>query len=155
MEYRRECLEYFRSFDVVVGSEHGNDWAVDLIDYVEGATNDPFWWATDRLAADGWNAGHLREPTDRSQFPAPYLSHGMGPEIRIPLWDLVYHDCVVGTWYWGDVPGFLHRVAPELAEAKDLFTMLHGALPSLWRDTDRGYRWASDAGRARALETLH
>lgn len=155
MTYRRECIRYFRDLGLVVGAEYGNDWAVDLVDYYEGSTSGPFWWATDRFAADGWNAGHLREPTHRDQFPPEYLSHGMGTGVRIPLWDLVYHDCVVGTWYWGDVPGFMHRVWPELADMKDCYTLLYGATSLVWREADRGYGWLDDRGRARLLQTLH
>lgn len=54
--------------------------------------------------------------------------------LRVPLYELVYHDAVVSTWRWEDGnPRY-----PELWWKKDLFNMLYGTAPywsldrSLW-----------------------
>lgn len=54
--------------------------------------------------------------------------------IRVPLYELVYHDAVISTWRWEDGnPRY-----PELWWKKDLFNMLYGTAPywsldrSLW-----------------------
>ena len=94
--YKRGTMEYFNSFGVVVGTEHGNDWGVHLVDYFEGATSGPFWWIS---TEGGWNAGHLKPPTSRDQLSPEYVKYGIGYDTRIPLWELVYHDCAVSTWY--------------------------------------------------------
>jgi hypothetical protein len=51
----------------------------------------------------------------------------VGPYYRIPLFELVYHDCVVSYWYWGDSS---NRI-PEVWKDRDLFNILYGT-PPLW-----------------------
>ena len=147
--YKRATMDYFNSFNVVVGTEHGNDWAMDQADYFEGATSGPFWWLS---TPGGWNAGQLKRPTDREQLTPEYLKYGMGMDTRIPLWELVYHDCAVSTWYWGDTAGFMYDVAPDISEQKDLSNILYGTVPLLWRN-DWGYGW--DRNRDRFMRTYH
>ncbi|NCO96008.1 MAG: hypothetical protein GW880_32295, partial [Armatimonadetes bacterium] len=36
-----------------------------------------------------------------------YEKWGIGHEYRVPLWELVFHDCIVTTWYWGDASDWL------------------------------------------------
>jgi hypothetical protein len=58
--------------------------------------------------------------------PTPeFLKYQVGPYYRVPLWELVYHDCVVSTWYWGD----FNNKAPEVWPQRDLFNLLYGAPP--------------------------
>ena len=53
----------------------------------------------------------------KSSTPPPdILKFMVGPEYRIPLFELVYHDCVVDYWYWGDY----NNSAPCMAEARSL-----------------------------------
>ena len=47
------------------------------------------------------------------------------PHYRLPLWELVYHDCVVAQWYWGDYNNKL----PALWDRRDLFNALYGTPP--------------------------
>ncbi len=68
----------------------------------------------------------------REQLSPNYLKFGIGYAHRIPLWELVYHDCIVSTWYWGDTAGILYSAAPELAERKDLLNLLYGTPPLVW-----------------------
>ena len=49
----------------------------------------------------------------------------LNPRYRIPLWELVYHDCVVSYWYWGDSSNSV----PELMPLRDLFDALYGEPP--------------------------
>ena len=49
----------------------------------------------------------------------------MGADYRLPLWELVYHDCVVAQWYWGDYNNKL----PALWDKRDLFNALYGTPP--------------------------
>jgi hypothetical protein len=48
-----------------------------------------------------------------------------GHYYRLPLWELVYHDCVVAQWYWGDYNNKL----PSLWDRRDLFNALYGTPP--------------------------
>lgn len=146
MVNRRGVFEYLNSLGVVLGTEHGNDWVIDLIEYCEGGASGPMWWN------GGWKAGELKKPTTREQLTDDYLTYGMGYAARIPLWQLVYHDCVISTWYWGDSAGFMYEAAPELSNRKDLFNLLHGTVPLFWRD-DWEYDWKKN--RSRFLQTYH
>ena len=140
MQYRREFFEYYNKFGLVLGTEHGNDWAVDLIDYSEGSAGGPLWWK------GGWDAGNLQRPKSMDKINPDYIKYGLGFTNSIPLWQLVYHDCVVSTWYWGDTQGFLYEANPEFATRKDLSNILYGTVPLFWRD-EVDYDWAKNRSR--------
>jgi hypothetical protein len=136
-------LQYVRSLGLVVGSEHGRWWAVPQVDYIEGMMSGGF---------ASWPAGHLIRPkTKDEQFDGPsgsaypkwdaYARWGIGHEYRIPLWELVFHDCVVSTWYWGDSSDFLLAAAPEITPKKDAFNILYGTIPMMW--AGRNGSWPS------------
>jgi hypothetical protein len=54
----------------------------------------------------------------------------LGQKYRLPLWELVYHDCVVAQWYWGDYNNKL----PALWQKRDLFNILYGTAPMFMFD---------------------
>ncbi|MGL4511800.1 MAG: glycoside hydrolase [Lacipirellulaceae bacterium] len=144
MAQRRNLFRFMKDRGLVVGTEHGNDWAADLVDFHEGSLSGPFWWSS-------WEAGRLVKPT-RAQLTPEYLKYGIGFEHRVPLWQLVYGDCLVSTWYWGDTAGTLYQAAPELADRKDLIALLYGGVPLLWMD-EVCFGW--DSNRARWLRSYH
>jgi hypothetical protein len=57
--------------------------------------------------------------------PEPVAKFQTGHVYRIPLWELVYHDCVVAHWYWGDYNNKL----PTLWDRRDLWNALYGTPP--------------------------
>jgi len=71
------------------------------------------WSSAPRTA---WTGPYLHEE---------YLKYAVGEYYRVPLWELVYHDAVVSTWYWGDS----NNRIPELWHKKDLFNILYGTVP--------------------------
>lgn len=125
-------LNYVRSCGLVVGGEHGRWWSVPVIDYIEGMMSG----GTDNYA---WSAPYLRHPKSK-EYPKweQYEKWGIGHQYRIPLWELVFHDCVVSTWYWGDTNDFLLTAAPELTMKKDAFNILYGTMPILWANKEIG-----------------
>jgi hypothetical protein len=133
-EANTAMLRYVRSLGLVVGSEHGRWWAVPHVDYIEGMMSGGF---------ASWPSGHLIRPKTKDQvFDGPsgnrypswetYAKWGIGHEYRIPLWELVFHDCIVSTWYWGDSSDFLLAAAPEITLKKDAFNVLYGTMPMMW-----------------------
>ena len=144
MENRRALYKRMNRYGLVLGTEHGNDWITDLVEYFEGSMSGPFWWSS-------WPAGHLDRPT-REQLTEDYLKYGMGYANRVPLWELVYHDCAVTTWYWGDTAGLLYKAAPELSDRKDLFNILYATTPLFWMN-NTGYQLPEDIHRM--LRTYH
>jgi len=77
-----------------------------------------------------------------------------GHLYRLPLWELVYHDCVVAQWYWGDYNNKL----PSLLDRRDLSNSLYGTPPmymftqKIWKDNrDRfvqSYKVSTPVARA-------
>lgn len=126
-----ELLGYVRSLGLVTGGEHGIWWAVPHLDYIEGMMSGTYF---------SWPAGHLLRPESKDQkFPdcgswEGYAKWGIGHEWRVPLWELVFHDCVVSTWYWGDSNDYLMKAAPEISAKKDAYNVLYGTMPMLWAD---------------------
>lgn len=143
---KRQCgvdlLSYMRSQHLVVGGEHGIWWCVPYVDYVEGMMSGGY---------ASWPAGHLLHPkTKQESFVGPhgdkmspwsrYERWGIGHEYRLPLWELVFHDCIVSTWYWGDASDFLLDAAPEITPKKDAFNVLYGTMPLMWANGEGAWR---------------
>jgi hypothetical protein len=149
---KRQCgvdlLGYVRSLGLVVGGEHGIWWSVPQLDYAEGMMSHNHSFA--------WPAGHLIRPKAKDEtYTGPYkpsgtwetyARDGIGHETRIPLWELVFHDCIVTTWYWGDSTDFLSAVDPENWGRKDAFNVLYATMPMLWANGEGG--WQTDRERA-------
>lgn len=147
---KRQCgvdlLAFMRSQNLVVGGEHGIWWGVPGLDYIEGMMSGGF---------ASWPAGHLIHPKTKDQgFDSPwggkygkweaYEQWGIGHESRVPLWELVFHDCVVSTWYWGDSSDFLLQAAPEITPKKDAFNILYGTIPLMWANREGAWHMARD-----------
>lgn len=49
----------------------------------------------------------------------------LNPKYRYPLWELIYHDCNISYWYWGDSS----NCCPELIGKRDALNMLYGTPP--------------------------
>jgi len=139
---KRECgpalHRVFRDRKLVMGGEHGIWWCVPWVDYIEGMQSGGY---------ASWPAGHLLHPKTKDQeFEgawgklktkwADYAKWGIGHESRAPLWELVFHDCIVSTWYWGDASDFLLDAAPEITPKKDAFNILYGTIPLLWANKE-------------------
>lgn len=135
---KRECgvalLSLVREHGLVVGGEHGIWWAVPVQDYIEGMMSGGY---------AAWPAGHLILPKKMEELTQPewkvrtstweeYQKWGIGHVYRVPLWELVFHDCIVSTWYWGDATDWLLKVQPENADKKDAFNILYGTVPLMW-----------------------
>ncbi len=139
-----DLLGYVRSLGLVTGGEHGRWWAVPYLDYIEGMMSG---------GSTSWPAGWLKRPktkdeafTDPGGRPFPkweeYAKWGIGHEYRVPLWELVFHDCIISTWYWGDSSDFLIAAAPEVTAKKDAFNILYGSMPMMWANEEGS--WLKD-----------
>jgi hypothetical protein len=141
-----EFLSYVRSLNLVTGGEHGRWWAVPQLDYIEGMMSG---------GSYSWPAGYLRRPKSKDQeFTEPsgrklpkwseYEKWGIGHQGRVPLWELVFHEGIVTTWYWGDSNDFLLEAAPEITPRKDAFNILYGTMPMLWANKQGSWESARD-----------
>jgi hypothetical protein len=124
IKYKMELLKFCSNdLGLVIGSEDGVDCAVPYCDYFEGMMS----IGLGRLPDSGRNVAEVKYMTPTENF----LKYQVGEKFRIPLWELVYHDAMVTTWYWGDSS---NRI-PEVWWRKDLFNILYGNMP-LWAIRD-------------------
>ena len=124
---QREALEALRrehrymcdDLRQITGVEVGTEMLADAYHYSEGLTSCPHvfrkelcWRYKDRALYGKDVPRETRE-----------ILHN--PRYRIPLWELVYHDCTVSYYYWADST----MMYPELTLVKDLFCILYGLPP--------------------------
>ena len=115
--YKMRLLEYIsKDMKLVCGSETGHEAAVPYLHYFEGMLSlGPY-----RVPDAGRNIQKIWDDP-----PEHVVKFQLGHRYRLPLWELVYHDCVVAQWYWGDYNNKL----PKLWDKRDLFNLLYGTPP--------------------------
>jgi hypothetical protein len=115
--WKMELLRYMsEQMKLVTGSETGHDAAVPYVHYFEGMLSlGPY-----RVPDAGRNMIKVWD-----DVPERVAKFQVGHKYRLPLWELVYHDCVVAHWYWGDYNNKL----PALWDKRDLFNILYGTPP--------------------------
>ncbi len=120
--WKMELLRYVSEDSrLVTGCETGHDAAVPFVDYFEGMLSLGPYRVPDagRRMSEIW-----------TEIPEPVAKFQLGQNYRLPLWELVYHDCVVAQWYWGDYNNKL----PALWDKRDLFNVLYGVPPMFMFD---------------------
>ena len=116
-QWKMKLLEYVsREMKLVTGCETGHDASVPFLHYFEGMLSLGPYRVPDagRDMLRIWN-----------EAPERVAKFQLGHTYRLPLWELVYHDCVVAQWYWGDYNNKL----PSLWDKRDLFNVLYGTPP--------------------------
>ncbi len=115
--WKMELLRYMsQDMRLVTGSETGHDAAVPFVHYFEGMLSlGPY-----RVPDSGRQMQRIWQ-----EIPERVAKFQLGHNYRLPLWELVYHDCVVAQWYWGDYNNKL----PALWDKRDLFNILYGTAP--------------------------
>jgi hypothetical protein len=121
-EWKMKLLDYVsHDCKLVTGSETGHDAAVPFVDYFEGMLSlGPY-----RVPDAGRDMQRIWDDP-----PERVAKFQLGQAYRLPLWELVYHDCVVAQWYWGDYNNKL----PALWDKRDLFNVLYGTPPMFMFD---------------------
>ncbi len=145
VEHRLALFRYTNSLKLVTGGEHGRFWAVPTMDYFEGMMSGNVYFS--------WPAGHLLRPEKgREGISQDYYTYGLGGEYRVPLFELVFHDCVVNYWYWGDSTDFLHPLDPKITDRKDALNVLYGTPPMYWINKS-GFGRDPEAGWPRLMQS--
>ena len=117
---KNEMLKKIRETGRFIGAENPHEDAVKYCDYSEGLLS----YAGCRLPDAGRRMTTLY---NESELSADFEKYMLNPKYRIPLWELVYHDCMTAYWYWGDSTNSV----PALMKKRNLFELLYG-LPSLF-----------------------
>jgi hypothetical protein len=115
--FKVDLLRYVsQDCGLVTGSETGHDAVVPYVHYFEGMLSlGPY-----RVPDAGRD---MQRPW--TEVPERVAKFQTGHFHRLPLWELVYHDCVVAQWYWGDYNNKL----PSLWDRRDLWNALYGTPP--------------------------
>ena len=130
-QYKMELLSLIGELGLVCGSETGHEASVPFCDYFEGMLSvGPY-----RVPDSGRNTLKIWD-----EVPATLARYQVGEAYRLPLWELVYHDCVVAQWYWGDYNNKL----PKVWRKRDLFNALYGTPPMYLFD---GKQWDEKKGQ--------
>jgi hypothetical protein len=138
-KFKMDLLGYVsHDCKLVAGSETGHEAAVPYVHYFEGMLSlGPY-----RVPDSGRDMMRLWD-----DVPERVATFQTGHKYRLPLWELVYHDCVVAQWYWGDYNNKL----PALWERRDLWNALYGTPPMFMFDRPR---WEKNRERfARSYRT--
>ena len=126
--YKMQLLDLMGSeLGLVCGSETGHEASVPYCDFYEGMMSlGPF-----RVPDAGRDMMRIL-----NEVPKDVEKFQVGEAYRLPLWELVYHDCTVAYWYWGDYNNKL----PSIWRKRDLFNALYGVPPmymfnrQMWRE---------------------
>ena len=144
-QWKMRLLEYVsKDCGLVCGSETGHEAAVPYVHYFEGMLSlGPY-----RVPDAGRNMQQILD-----EAPERVAVFQTGHHYRLPLWELVYHDCVIAQWYWGDY----NNKIPSLWRRRDLFNALYGTPPmfffskGFWRENRQrfaeSYRTAAPVAR--------
>ncbi len=115
--WKMQLLKYMsQEAGLVTGSETGHDAAVPYVHYFEGMMSLGHY----RIPDAGRNMSRIVQ-----DVPERVAKFQVGQKYRLPLWELVYHDCVVAQWYWGDYNNKL----PAIWDKRDLFNILYATPP--------------------------
>ncbi len=123
---RLEIMQRTRDLGMVVGSGEGlcPTWALPGVDFFEGQMNLRDYHNSTASIPSGGYAEELGEGY------ADGAATQLDPVRRIPLYQLAFHDFVVGTWVWRDT----NFQSTPYAWKKDLFNILYGSMP-MWHIT--------------------
>ncbi|MBI3987725.1 MAG: hypothetical protein HY343_12435, partial [Lentisphaerae bacterium] len=115
---------------LIVGSEQGRSWGVPVAHWVEGK----FWLGQASAVPQTYGAWNdnaypalivdVADPTSISNTTLGLL---LSDGCQAPLWDLVFHDCIVSTVHWGRS----HNKYLYAWDHNDLWAMLRGQAPHL------------------------
>jgi hypothetical protein len=132
--WKMKLLEYVsQDQNLVTGSETGHDAAVPYVHFFEGMMS----IAPYRVDDAGRNMIQIVQ-----KVPPQIAKFQVGYGYRLPLWELVYHDCVVAYWYWGDY----NNKIPAVWDQRDLFNILYATPPMFM--FDRNF-WEQNRARFR------
>ena len=115
-----DTLQSMLDAGLVSGTEEGVEFCVPALCYAEGRMS-PQQYRINYLES-GRRKAHLYAEGEHEPVFDRFM---LNPAYRAPLWEMVYHDCTVSYWYWGDSS----NCCMELLPRRDLFNALYGTPP--------------------------
>lgn len=134
VSYKEEMLASALKNGLVSGTEEGVECLLNALCYAEGRMSPQQYRI--HFQESGRRKAHQYLPEEHEALFDEFM---LNPVYRVPLFDLVYHDCCVSYWYWGDSSA----CCPALTARRDLFNALY-AQPPLYsfhtKDWDGGLK---------------
>lgn len=117
LSVKRQAFDNLKAMGLLVGTEDGFEDLVDSLDYTEGL-HSPVYFRNH-------NAGRRHANMYNDEEKRHIEKHMLNPRCRVPLWHLVYHECMPAFPYWGDTIDD----AIDQMQDKILFACLYGCPP--------------------------
>ena len=117
LKVKNGAFEAMEKMGLITGTENGFDGIVDHLVYSEGLHSPVNFQIPD--------AGRKHAHVMNEEQSAHIGKWMMRPERRVPLWQLVYHDCMMTFPYWGDST----ESSPDHTDRRVLFACLFGCPP--------------------------
>lgn len=114
---KNNAFRSLKDMGLITGTEECMEDILDNLDYSEGLHSPVYF----RILDAGRSHAHICTQK-QTEFIKKYM---MNPECRVPLWELVYHECMIVFPYWGDST----EMNPDLYREKILFACLYGCAP--------------------------
>ena len=111
------AFESIRKMGLITGTEDGCESIIDSLDYAEGLHSP--------VNFRNLNSGRNHANTYTEQQAAFIDKYMLNCTLRVPMWQLVYHDRLIAFPYWGDST----EMSPEQIRKKTLFACLYGCQP--------------------------
>lgn len=129
-EYRNQCFEYLLSQNILPSSEEVSDWCVPSLVFCHYAPYDFM----------------LREP-DKPKKGIP-----------VPLYNLVYHDCIIEPWMMDKVSDCEDYMLYALLNGGTPYLIREGAYPNIdgaFETASTDFKLEEDIKRCRIVAALH
>ncbi|MBC7889654.1 MAG: hypothetical protein H7Z13_17400 [Ferruginibacter sp.] len=138
-QFAEEIVKNFKFIEDKYNTYQGGEWGADFTGsssiYNHGmmTLQGPLWSGNPKNRATIYAAGDWSNNARPSAMIGTrvahnkYLKYGVSEYLRVPLFELIYHDAIVSSWRWEDG----NQSAPEIWWKKDLFNILYGTAP-LW-----------------------
>lgn len=117
LKVKNGAFEAMEKMGLITGTENGFDGIINHLTYSEGLHSP----VNLQIPDSGRKHAHVFN----DEQTAHIAKNMMKPTRRIPLWELVYHDCMMTFPYWGDST----ESSPEFVSRKVLFACLFGCPP--------------------------
>ncbi len=117
IEIKKEAFNFLGEMGLIAGTEDGMEAVVDSLIYSEGMHSP----ACLRFK----NSGRMHTEMfteERTEYTKKYM---LDPSCRVPLWHLIYHDCMLSFPYWGDATAS----SKEILRERILYSCLFGCPP--------------------------
>lgn len=118
LNVKKETFSFLsEEMKLVTGTEDGFEDILNGIAYSEGLHSPVYF----RNLDSGRNHAHIYTEKQEKHIEKQMLN----PVCRVPLWQLVYHECMLAFPYWGDST----EMSPKQIKRKILFACLYGCPP--------------------------